>query len=194
MNSQPTFLVLTSFELNKMAILSKGCKPDNFESHNSLNLCLTNIQALSLNFIKCEFFLGSNSPSWHSCSIWDKLGWLSLFWQFFCNGSSFFNPKGFCYSHAWFWSLHEERTSFCMDLSLENSADPCLCFQLALPHSASCFFFLYSKGDAPVSLHSLWLFLRWLRWSLWSFNKDVPWEDIFELGATAADIEFCGWV
>ena len=145
MNSQPTFLVLTSFELNKMAILSKGCKPDNFESHNSLNLCLTNTPGLSSNFVKCEFFLGSKSPSWHFCSIWNKL----LFWQFLCKESSFFNSKVFCYSHAWFWSLHEERTSFCMDLSLENSADPCLCFQLALLHSASCFFFLYSKGDVP---------------------------------------------
>ena len=24
--------------------------------------------------------------------------------------------------------------------------------------------------------------------------RDVPWEDIFKLGASAADSEFCGWV
>ena len=37
-----------------MAILSKECKSDNFELHNSLKLCFTN-------FFDCEFFLESNS-------------------------------------------------------------------------------------------------------------------------------------
>ena len=45
-----------------MAILSKTCKPDNFESHNSLKLSFTNVQDLRSNFIDCESFLGSNSP------------------------------------------------------------------------------------------------------------------------------------
>ena len=45
-----------------MAILSKGCKPDNFESHNSLKLSFTNIQGLHLNFVECESILKSNSP------------------------------------------------------------------------------------------------------------------------------------
>ena len=45
-----------------MAILSKACKPDNFESHNSLKLSFTNIQDLCLNFVDCESFLESNSP------------------------------------------------------------------------------------------------------------------------------------
>ena len=43
-----------------MAILSKGCKPDNFESHNSLKLSFTNICGLRLNFVECESFLESN--------------------------------------------------------------------------------------------------------------------------------------
>ena len=34
-----------------MAILSKACKPDNFESHNSLKLSFTNIRGLRLNFV-----------------------------------------------------------------------------------------------------------------------------------------------
>ena len=38
-----------------MTILSKTCKPDNFESHNSLKLSFTN-------FVDCESFLESNSP------------------------------------------------------------------------------------------------------------------------------------
>ena len=37
-----------------MAILSKSCKPDNFELHNSLQLCS--------NFVDGESFLESNSP------------------------------------------------------------------------------------------------------------------------------------
>ena len=45
-----------------MAILSKVCKPDNFESHNSLKLSFTNIRGLRSNFVVCESFLESNSP------------------------------------------------------------------------------------------------------------------------------------
>ena len=45
-----------------MAIFSKGCKPDNFELHNSLKLSFTNIRDLRSNFVDCESFLESNSP------------------------------------------------------------------------------------------------------------------------------------
>ena len=45
-----------------MAILSKACKPDNFESHNSLKLSFTNIRGLRSNFVDCESSLESNSP------------------------------------------------------------------------------------------------------------------------------------
>ena len=45
-----------------MAILSKACKPDNFESHNSLKLSFTNTRGLRLNFVDWESYLGSNSP------------------------------------------------------------------------------------------------------------------------------------
>ena len=34
-----------------MAILSKACKQDNFESHNSVKLSFTNIQGLRSNFV-----------------------------------------------------------------------------------------------------------------------------------------------
>ena len=44
-----------------MVILSKGCKPDNFELHNSLKLSFTNIQGLHLNFVDCESFRKSSS-------------------------------------------------------------------------------------------------------------------------------------
>ena len=45
-----------------MAISSKGCKPDNFESHNSLKLSFTNIYSLHSNFVECESFLESGVP------------------------------------------------------------------------------------------------------------------------------------
>ena len=45
-----------------MAILSKACKPDNFESHNSQKLSFSNIQGLHSSFVDCESFLESNSP------------------------------------------------------------------------------------------------------------------------------------
>ena len=45
-----------------MTILSKGCKPDTFESYNSLKLSFTNIWGLPFNFTECENFLESNSP------------------------------------------------------------------------------------------------------------------------------------
>ena len=45
-----------------MAILSKGRKPDNFESHNSLKLSFTNFRGLHSNFVECESFLETNSP------------------------------------------------------------------------------------------------------------------------------------
>ena len=45
-----------------MAVPSKACKPDYFESHNSPKLSLTNIQGLCSNFVDYESFLESNSP------------------------------------------------------------------------------------------------------------------------------------
>ena len=45
-----------------MAILSKACKPDNFESHNSLKLSFMDIRGLCSNFVDCESFLESNFP------------------------------------------------------------------------------------------------------------------------------------
>ena len=45
-----------------MAILSKGCKPENFESHNYVKLSFTNIRGLRSNFFDCKSFHESNSP------------------------------------------------------------------------------------------------------------------------------------
>ena len=49
------------FWFSEMVMLSKSCKPGNFESHNSLNLRFTNIQCLCFKFVGCKSFLESNS-------------------------------------------------------------------------------------------------------------------------------------
>ena len=46
-----------------MTILSKACKPDNFESHNSTKLSFMNIRGgLRWNFVDWKSFLESNLP------------------------------------------------------------------------------------------------------------------------------------
>ena len=46
-----------------MAILSKACKPDNFELYNSIKFSFMNIWGLRSNFVDCKSFLESNSPA-----------------------------------------------------------------------------------------------------------------------------------
>ena len=125
-----------------MAILSKACKPDNFESHNSLNISFTNTRGLRSNFVDCESFLESNSP-----------GTLAL-----CEtnlddsiDSGNFSVRSYLPLIRKDSSTHrhglavyvKEGLPFARDLSLENSADSYLCFRLALLHSVSYFVFLY---------------------------------------------------
>ena len=116
-----------------MAILSKACKPHNFESHNSLKLSFTNIRGLRSNFVDCESFLESNSPdilALCETNLDDSIdsgnffvrGYLPLIQKDSSNhmhGLSFYVKEGLRF--AW-------------DLSLENSADSCLGFRLALLH------------------------------------------------------------
>ena len=105
-----------------MAILSKECKPDNFQSHNSLTLSFMNIRGFCSNFIEYESFLESNSPeilALCETNLDDSIdsgnfsvrGYLPLTWKD-------------SITHVWSCSLCEGRTSFCMGLiSLENSED-----------------------------------------------------------------------
>ena len=88
-----------------MAILSKACKSDNFESHNSLKLSFTNIRGLHSNFVDCESFLESNCPdilALCETSLDDSID------------SGNFSVRGYL--------------PFAQDISLENSADSYLCF------------------------------------------------------------------
>ena len=125
-----------------MAILSKACKPDNFESCNSLKLSFTNIRGLHLNFLDCESFLESNSPdilALYEANLDDSID------------SSNFSVKGYLPLIGKNSSTHmhgpavyvKDVLPFAWDLSLENHADSYLCFRLALLHSVSYFFSLY---------------------------------------------------
>ena len=125
-----------------MAILSKACKPDNFESHNSLKLSFTNIRDLHSNFADCESFLESNSP--------DILALCETNLDDSIDSGNFY-VRGYLPLIQKDSSTHmhglavyvKEGLPFVRDLSLENSADSYLCFQLTLFHSVPYFFFLY---------------------------------------------------
>ena len=122
-----------------MAILSKACKPDIFESHKSLQLSFTNIWCTCLNFVDCESFLESNSPdilAHCETNLGDSIdsgnfsvrGYLPLIWK----DSS---------THVHDLTVYvKEGLPFALHISLENSTDSYLCFRLALLHSVSYFF------------------------------------------------------
>ena len=125
-----------------MAILSRACKPDNFESHNSLKLSFTNIPGLCSNFVVRKSFLESNSS--------DVLGLCETNLDGSIDSGNF-SVKDFfplirkdSSTHMHDLAVYvKEGLPFARDLSLENSADSYLCFRLTLLHSVSYFFFLY---------------------------------------------------
>ena len=138
-----------------MAILSKACKPDNFELRNSLKLSFTNIRGLRSNFVDCESFLESNSPEILALCLANLDDSID---------SSNFSVRGYLPVIQKDSSTHmhglavyvKEGLPFAQDLSLENSADSYLCFQLALLHAVSYFLFLY--GSPSLSLCRVFLF------------------------------------
>ena len=134
-----------------MTILSKACKPDNFESHNSLKLSFTDIRGLRSNFVDCESFLESNSPdilALCETNLGDSID------------SGNFSVRGYLPlirkdsgTHMHGLTVYvKEGLPFAQDLSLENSADSYLCFQLALLHPVSHFFFLYQSPSSALCM------------------------------------------
>ena len=132
-----------------MAILSKACKQDNFELHNTLKLSFMNIQGLRLNFVDCESFLESKSPeilALCETNLDDSIdsgnisvrGYLSLIRK---NFRTHMHGLAVCV---------KERLPFANDLSLENSEYSYLCFGLALLHSLSYFFFRYQLSSSSL--------------------------------------------
>ena len=132
-----------------MAILSKVCTPDNFESHNSLKLSFMNIWGLCSNFVDCESFLESNSPDILILYVtnlnnsidpgsFSVRGYLLLIWK-----DSIAHIPGLIVYVT-------EGLPFARALFLENSADSYLCFRLALLQSVSYFFFLYRSPSSSL--------------------------------------------
>ena len=125
-----------------MAILSKACKPDNFESDNSLKLSFTNIRGLRPNFADCESFLELNSPDILPLCETNQDDSID---------SRNFSVRGYLLLIRKDSSAHmhglavyvKDGLPFARDLSLVNYADSYLCFRLALLHPVSYFFFLY---------------------------------------------------
>ena len=130
-----------------MAILSKACKPDNFESHNSVKLSSANIRGFCSNFVDCESFLESNSPdilALCETNLDDSIDSgnfsVTVYLPLIRKDSS---------THMHGLAVYvKEGLPFAKDLSLENSADSYLCFRLALLHSVSYFFFLYRSPSS----------------------------------------------
>ena len=119
-----------------MTVLSNPCKPDNFESHNSLKLSFTNIWGLHSNFVDCESFLESNSPDILALCETNLVGSIDS-GNFFVRGYVHLIRKDFSTHMHGLTVYVKEGLPFTQDLSLENSADSCLCFRLALFHSVS---------------------------------------------------------
>ena len=132
-----------------MTILSKACKPDKFESHNSLRLSFTSIGGLRSNFVDCDSFLESNSPdilALCETNLDDSID------------SGNFSVRGYLPLIRKDSSTHmhglavyvKEGLPFAQGLSLENSADSYLCFRLGLLHSVSYLFLLYRSPSSAL--------------------------------------------
>ena len=119
-----TFLSVFDFFLTQgiMAILSKVCKPDNFEPHNSLKHSFANICVLQSNFVACDSFLESNSPEILSlCKT--SLDHSINSGNFFLRGYlPLIRNDSFTYIHL-LAIFVKEGLPFAQNLSPENSAD-----------------------------------------------------------------------
>ena len=133
-----------------MTILSKGCKPNNVESNNSLKLSFLNIWGLRSNFVECEFFVESNSREIIALCETNLDN---------SNDSGNFSVRVYlaliqrvllliCMILHFIW--RKDRLPFARNLFLENYGDSYLCFWLDLLHSVSCFFFLYRSLSSSL--------------------------------------------
>ena len=132
-----------------LTILSKGCKPNNFEPRKSLKLSFTYIWGLHSNFVESESFLESNSP--------DILSLCETNLNYSID-SSHFSVRGYLplirkdsITHMHVVAVYvKEGLPFARELSLESSEDSYLCFHLVLHHSVPNFLSLYQSP--PPSL------------------------------------------
>ena len=133
-----------------MAIFSKGCTQYyNFQSPNSLMLSFTNIWGL----LSWLWIFPWIKFSWRSCSMWRNLDDSGNFTVRDCFPLILKDSTThMLYDLA---DYLKKELPFAQDLSLENSADSYLCFQLTLLHSVSYFFFLYLLITF-VFMHGFW--------------------------------------
>ena len=128
--------------------MSKACKPDNFELHNSLELSFTNIRGFRSNSVDWESFLESNSP--HIVALCETNVDSSIdSGNFFVTG---YLPliREDSSTHAWFRSLCEGKIPFARNF-LENSRKLCrflLMFSTVFTSPVSYFFFLYRSPSS----------------------------------------------
>ena len=88
--------------------------------------------------------------SWYSRSFWDKPGWLNS-GNFSVRGYLPLIPKD-CITPMHGPAVYRKAgLPFTWDLSLEKSADPYLCFRLALLLSVSYFFILHWSPSSSLS-------------------------------------------
>ena len=132
-----------------MGVLSKACKPGNFESHDSLKLSFTNIRGLRLNFVDCKSILKWNAPDILALcerNLDDSID------------SGNLSVRGYLPLIRKISSTHmhgltvyvKEELPFSRDLSLESSEDSYLCFRMALLHAVCYFFFLYRSSSSSL--------------------------------------------
>ena len=130
------YLSVSKFTQWIMDILSKWCKPDIFEPHNSLKLSFTNIWGLPSNFAECESFIESNSPETLGQTWMTQLILTISLWGVILLYSKQVILLICMVFHLMSFSLW---LPFAPGISLENSAASYLCFWLALLHSMSFF-------------------------------------------------------
>ena len=118
-----------------MAILSKACKPESFESHNSLKLSFTNIWGLRSNFVDGESFLKSKSPDIFALCKTNLDGLIDS-GNFFVRGYLPLIRKDSSADMHGLAVYVQEGLPLARDLSLENSAD----------------FYLFSSGFTSLSV------------------------------------------
>ena len=116
-----------------MAILSKRCKPDKFESHNSLKLSLTNILGLCSNFVECISFL----TFW----LYVRITWITqLILAISLWGVILFLIQNDYITHMHGLAVYvKEGLPLAWDLSLKNSADSYVCNWLYFTHCLTSF-------------------------------------------------------
>ena len=140
-----------------MVILSKGCKPDNFELHNSLKLIFPNIRGLCSNFVDSEPFLESNSP--------DILALCETYLDDSIDSGNFsvrvylplVRKDSIIHMHGLAVYV-KEGLPFARDLSLENSADSYLCFRLAQTTLLTWLTFLLGSQTVTLTVLLSWIY------------------------------------